>query len=168
MGGVLRRDLGGSGIKGKWRDSKRVRFRDEVDIQAVEGSKKGDGVALKLGFQVADVKKPLVSVKRIVEKGNLVQFGPGIGENYIFNKGSGDKLFLKPNGKGSYLMEVEFVGGKKTAITVDSGAEENVCPWDWGEEFGIKEPERWMTFRSASGGIIQHYGARDVHVVSPF
>ena len=31
---------------------------------------------MSLGFQVADVKKPLVSVRRITEKGNLVQFGP--------------------------------------------------------------------------------------------
>ena len=97
-------------------------------VQAVEGSKLGAGVELNLGFQAVDVQKPSVSVKRIVEKGNLVQFGPGIGGSYIFNQGTGDKLLLKPNGKGSYLMEVSFVGGGKTAITVDSGAEENVCP----------------------------------------
>ncbi len=33
--------------------------------------------------KVADVKKPLLSVKRIVEKGNKVSFGPGIEDNYI-------------------------------------------------------------------------------------
>ena len=34
-------------------------------------------------------------------------------------------------------MEVDFVGGGRTWITIDSGAEENVCPWEWGEKFGV-------------------------------
>ena len=87
---------------------------------------------MNLGFQVADVKKPLIAVKRITEKGNRVSFGPNIGDNYIVNDKTGDKLMLRPNGRGSYLMDVSFLGGKKTEITVDSGAEENVCPKDWG------------------------------------
>ena len=66
-------------------------------------------------------------------------------------------------------MEVAFVGtGEKTFITVDSGAEENVCPYDWGSQFGIREAEKWMNFRNARGGIINHYGRRDVQVMSPF
>jgi hypothetical protein len=146
--GILKGKFRNQGTKNNGEEGKRVKFGDEVAVQTVEGSKIGDGVEFKLGFQVADVQKLLVSVKRILEKGNLVQFGPGVGENYIFNKGTGDKLLLKPNGKGSYLMEVGFVGGGKTSITVDSGAEENVCPWGWGEQSGIKEPDRWMTVRS--------------------
>ena len=55
-------------------------------------------------------------------------FGPDEGDNYILNKLTGDKLMLRPNGKGSYLMDVQFVGGGKAEITVDSGAEESVCP----------------------------------------
>ena len=40
-------------------------------------------------------------------------------------------------------MDVEFVGGEKTVITVDSGAEESVCPWEWGETlFGTTAAER--------------------------
>ena len=92
-----------------------------------------------LTFQVADVKKPLISVKRIVEKGNKVFFGPKDGDNYIWNEDSGDRVELRPNGKGSYLMDVSFVGGGKTEITVDSGAEENVCPWNWGGEIWIED-----------------------------
>ena len=41
-------------------------------------------------------------------------------------------MALQSNGKGSYLMQVKFVGGEKTEIIVDSGAEEHVCPWEWG------------------------------------
>ena len=59
----------------------------------------------------------------------MVQFGPQAEDNYIINKVSGNKLMLKPNGKGSYLMQVSFNHGTATEITVDSGAEENVCPW---------------------------------------
>ena len=65
-------------------------------------------------------------------------------------------------------MDVNFVGGSKTEITVDSGAEENVCPWDWGSQFQVRPAEKWMNFRNASGGYIDHYGARDVIVTSVF
>ena len=77
-------------------------------------------------------------------------------------------MILKPNGKGSYLMDVCFVGGDRTEITVDSGAEENVCPWHWGEQFPTRPADRWMRFKNASGGEIEHFGKRDVLVVSPF
>jgi hypothetical protein len=88
-----------------------------------------------MNFQVAKVKKPLLAVKRITEKGNRVQFGPGPKDNFIESLTKGAKIDLTPNGRGSYLMEVEFVGGGKTQITVDSGAEESVCPEDWGSQF---------------------------------
>ena len=65
-------------------------------------------------------------------------------------------------------MQVRLVSGEKADITVDSGAEENVCPKEWGEMFKMKEPERKQTFRNASGGKIEHYGRRDVLLVSPF
>ena len=74
---------------------------------------------------------------------------------------------LKPEGKDSYVMDGQFVGGEKTVITVDSGAEESVCPWEWGEKlFGTSEAGSWMTFRNASGGNIPHYGMREVNVNS--
>ena len=65
-------------------------------------------------------------------------------------------------------MEVNFVGGEKTTITVDSGAEENVCPWERGEKFGIKDADKGMIFKNNSGGVIPHYGQREVKVMSPF
>ena len=134
-----------------------------------EENKKPEGKCLGLNFQVADVKKPLIAVKRITEKGNHVRFGPCPEDNYIYNKKTGDRLPLYSNGKGSYVMEVSFVGGPRTTITVDNGAEENVCPWDWGRElFGTKEAAQWMNFRNANGGHIEHYGTREVRVTSPF
>ena len=54
-------------------------------------------------------------------------------------------------------------------ITVDSGAEESVCPWEWGEKlFGTTAVESWMTFTNASGGNIPHWVKREIKVVSPF
>jgi len=142
---------------------------EEKWIQPVESDKTGDKRCIGLTSQVADVKKPLVAVKRIIEKGNHVSFGPQPEDCYIMNKQSGDKMLLKSNGKGSFLMDVCFVGGERTSITVDSGAEENVCPWEWGHAlFGMREADRWMTFRNASGGEMLHYGSRDVLVTSPF
>ena len=121
-----------------------------------------------LTFQVADVKKPLISVKRIVQKGNVVHFGPGESDNYISNLKSGEKMILRPNGRGSFIMDVTFKGGKKGEITVDSGAEENVCPWDWGQEFGINQGVKKIRFRGAGGDVIRHWGERKVIVNSSF
>ena len=129
--------------------------------------KKGETKHRGLAFQVADVKKLLLAVKRTMEKGSHVTFGPGPEDNYITNKSTGDKMMLQENGKGSYLMQVTFVGGESTTITVDSGAEENVCPWDRGRElFGTRGANKWMSFRSATGAPIEHWGARDIKVVS--
>ena len=100
--------------------------RDVVLIQPVEGK---EAKMMSLGFQVASVKKPFIAVKRIVEKGNVVQFGKKDDDNFISNVETGDKMMLKPNGKGSFVMQVKFSNGEQTEITVDSGAEENVCPW---------------------------------------
>ena len=64
-------------------------------------------------------------------------------------------------------MDVSFSNGEKTSITVDSGAEENVCPWEWGEQFGIENVEV-MKFRNASGTLMDHWGQRKVLLTSPF
>ena len=75
---------------------------------------------------------------------------------------------MKQSGRGSYVVDLQFVGGERTQLTVDSGAEENVCPHAWGSAFGIRTPDQWMRFRGANGKHIEHYGHRDVKVESPF
>ena len=59
------------------------------------------------------------------------------------------------------------MGGGKTEITVDGGAEENVCPKDWGSQFGLGPSKRRLHLVNASGGKIQHCGHRVVRVSSP-
>ena len=132
------------------------------DINVVESKQ----VHLGFNFQVCSVKKALIAVKRICEKGNQVSFGPKEGDNYIQNISTGDKTMLRSNGKGSYLMDVSFPDGRSACITVDSGAEENVCPYEWGSQFGIRDADRWMSFRGADGSPIKHYGQRDIKVIS--
>ena len=133
-------------------------------IQGVESKPKG--IAMGLTFQVTSVNKPLLAVKRVTEKGNHVSFGPQPEDNFIVNKVTGDKIMLRPNGKGSYLMDVNFENGAKTAITLDSGAEESVCPKSWGSQFGIQNADRWLNFKGANGSKIEHYGQRNVKVYS--
>ena len=83
-------------------------------------------------------------------------------------KETGKRVRLNPNGRGSYLLKVKFVGGKETEIVVDSGAEENVCPGWWGENFGLEEAAKVLHLRNASGGRIPHWGQRSVKLVAPF
>ena len=59
-------------------------------------------------FQVTDVKKPLVSVSRIVEKGHEVKFGPWAEDNFIMNINTGEKMFMRRKG-GGYVIDVEFL-----------------------------------------------------------
>ena len=54
----------------------------------------------------------------------------------------------------------------KGGNTVDSGAEENVCPVNWGEKFGVSEVVRPIRFRGADGNLIRHHGERLVVVTS--
>ena len=127
-----------------------------------------EDVVLGMRFEVADVRKPLLSVQRIREQGNLVCFGPEKDDNFIQNKRTGNKLALEPQGTGSFVLRTKFVGGIDTEITVDSGAEESVCPWEWGEEFGLWESDKWLNLVGANGSPIEHYGMREIKVVSPF
>ena len=107
-------------------------------------------------------------MKRLVEKGNCVSFGPEEKDNFIENRHSKCKVGLTPTAKGSYLLKVNFAGGPETDIVVDSGAEENVCPKWWGESFGLKNSVRLLNLRSASGAKNPHWGEREVIVESPF
>ena len=45
-------------------------------------------------------------------------------------------------------------------ITIDSAAEESVCPKDWGAAYPLKDPAKWLRFTNASGGKMGHYGER--------
>jgi hypothetical protein len=51
-------------------------------------------------------------------------------------------------------------------ITVDSAAEESVCPSDWGEAYPVTKPEKWLKFTNASGGKMGHYGATETTFVA--
>ena len=71
------------------------------------------GRVLGVGFEVTDVKKPLLSVKRICERGNTVHFGPSDDDNYIQNVVNGEKLPLQRKGnsyvlRGSLLSQTPF------------------------------------------------------------
>ena len=81
----------------------------EVMIQPA-GREAGQSQDMNLTLQVADCRKPLLSVRRIVEHGNVVQFGPNRDDNYIMNQTSGNKIGLKETGTGSYVMEVDMAG----------------------------------------------------------
>ena len=121
-----------------------------------------------MDFQVEAVKKPLMSVKRICENGNRVCFGPKDDDNYVINAKTKKKVHLRPNGKGSYLLDAKFKGGEDISVVVDSGAEENVCPVWWGEQFGISEPKAWLNFSGANGAKMPHYGKRAIVMESTF
>ena len=132
----------------------------EKDLCQVKGGER----KVKIRFQVAEVKKPLMAVKRIIECGNRVVFAKS--GSYIINDRSGERLALREIGRGGYIMDMNLVGGGKGEITVYSGAEESVCPKDWGNRFRVNEDVPKLKFRGADGSLIRHHGERTVVVTS--
>ena len=51
-------------------------------------------------------------------------------------------------------------------ITIDSAAEESVCPRLWREEFPVIRSAKKMNFLNASGGKMGHYGEKQVKFVT--
>ncbi len=71
-----------------------------------------DGQPLGLTFQVAEVKGPIASVRRICQEGNLVIFDSEGG--VIVNKESGQKTRFTLNEKGIYALNIWV---KKSSFT---------------------------------------------------
>lgn len=61
-----------------------------------------------LTFQVTDVRKPLVAVRRLVENGTKVVFGSEDGESYIYHKETKTKIPVAKKG-GAFVIEAKFV-----------------------------------------------------------
>ena len=105
------------------------------------------------------------AVKRITEKGNVVQIGLAESDNYIKNKLPGNKILLRKKG-GSYIMDVscgeDWEGWVE--ISVDRAAEESGCPHAWGKQFGMGQLGQKINLVNASGGKINHYGQRQLAV----
>ena len=141
-------------------------FPDATKGDIVGAVEKGH---MEMGFQVCDVKRALAAVSRITAKGNRVSFGPEENDNYIQNVKTGKRIKMRRKG-GAYVVDVVLVGsGRKTEITIDSAAEEPVCPKDWAQEFEMAELRNGeeMPLVSANGEKINHYGKRKVIFEAP-
>ena len=69
----------------------------------------GDDDKVKgMKFQVCDVQRPLAAVWRMVEKGNVVRFGPKVEDNYILNPSTQEKVMLRRKGR-SFVLDAEMV-----------------------------------------------------------
>ncbi len=65
-----------------------------------------NGKVASMVFQATDVRKPLASVSRIVEKGNTVVFDSD--RSYILHKASGTKTPINLE-NGAYVINVEYL-----------------------------------------------------------
>ena len=71
---------------------------------ALIAGEQGHGKVIGLPFQACNVKRPLAAVRRICEKGNIVQFGPTDADNFIMNVSTKEKVWLQQE-RGQYVME---------------------------------------------------------------
>ena len=77
----------------------------------------------------------MAAVSKITAKCNKVVFGMGEEESYIENVSDGKKIMMRKKG-GVWVVDVVLRDGTKTEITIDSAAEESVCPKDWAGIYG--------------------------------
>ena len=63
-----------------------------------------------------------------------------------------------------HVAKQNWVRRGRSKVTVDSAADESVCPKAWGDVFELQEvvPGKEMKLTNANGGKIEHYGQRDV------
>ena len=73
-----------------------------------------EGEPLGLRFQVTDVRKPLLSARRLVERGNEIKIAAE--DSYIKNTASGKKIPLTRK-NGSWVIRAEFI--KDVAVEAD-------------------------------------------------
>ena len=73
-----------------------------------------------LRFQVTDVRKPLLAVRRLVERGNVVSFGPEPSDNYIQSATTGRKIPMERRG-GSFVIKAHFVKEIFDGLETESG-----------------------------------------------
>ena len=62
---------------------------------------------MDIGFQVTDVRKPLLSVRRLCEQGNVVQFGEDSRSSFVMNVQSGERIPLERRGN-SWVIPSQF------------------------------------------------------------
>jgi hypothetical protein len=84
---------------------KEITFRNEAD---------GDIIGLR--FQVTDVKKPLLAVRRLVDWGMVVSLGPEPNQNYILNVQTGRKIAMEKKG-GAFVIKAHFVKEVEAGFT---------------------------------------------------
>jgi hypothetical protein len=87
----------------------------EITIRSGESE---DVIGLR--FQVTDVKKPLLAVRRLVERGSVVSFGPEPSDNYIQNVETGKKISMEKRG-GSFVIKAHFVKEISSVTGAESG-----------------------------------------------
>ena len=80
-----------------------MQYAGEKDVTFKD---KESGEVLGMTFQVTEVRKPLAAVWRLVEKGNLVQFGPSDAQCFIENIHLDGALHRRG---GSCILGVEYV-----------------------------------------------------------
>ena len=74
---------------------------------ALGASVNGKDRTIGMVFQACDVKRPLAAVNKICAKGNIVQFGPGVNDNFIQNISTKEKIWLSQE-RGQYVMEASL------------------------------------------------------------
>ena len=102
-------------------------------------------------------------------KANIEQAGWSI----VDRRRVGRSLQSRLESKEEEVKEINVVGKQEGMtslgpgeITVDSVAEESVCPSDRGEAYPMKKPEKWLRFTNASGGKMGHYGAKETTFIA--
>jgi hypothetical protein len=165
-----------SEVKGGFK--KKVEFMDKLGERPVCGCKNMfEGLEVGDCGNIVEVEWPKPGEVAYVGKGRVrkEQHKVKFKDSQIVKEQGGEVNFedltvcavpfapcCEPPGLGCGINAVEAgwhrIGMEE--ITIDSAAEESVCPKAWAEAFGTKSVGKKMRFINASGGEMGHYGER--------
>ena len=130
---------------------------DEVfGIMAVDEEKSRTRTSA-IEFNVAEVKKPLVSAVKMVRNDNRVVLDAD--GSYIENKSTGERMAVRMQDE-TFVFDVEYEDGEKGSMTLDSGAGVHVWPKDARKHVPLLPRKSNLRMCAANGTEIVNHGRK--------
>ena len=129
---------------------------EEVMIMAVDAGKTKTRTSA-IEFNVAEVKKPLVSAVKMVRNDNRVILDAD--GSYIENKSTGERMAVRMQDE-TFVFDVEYDDGEKGTMTLDSGAGVHVWPKDARTNVPLLPRKSNLRMCAANGTEIVNHGRK--------
>ena len=110
-----------------------------------------------IGFNVADLRKPLASAVKMVRCGNRVVLDEE--RSFTMNKVTGECMEIRVKDE-TFVFDVQYENGEQGTITLDSGAGDHVWPKGQLNDVPILPRKKGLRMCAANGSEIKNHGRK--------